>query len=205
MRSPRVAALLLAAGESSRMAGEHKLLRPIAGQALIRLPIQAAQAAVDAGLDPIFVVVGHRSGDIRDVLLDLPVRVLENPDFRKGLATSVQVGLLALLDDSSVGAVVVLLADEPEMSSRNISRIVQAWRDSGAVTVRAQYRDRPGHPVLIARAVLDGLEEVGGDRGLQDRLFGPGLAALQIPLDEDAPIDVDTEEAYLAAVARLEQ
>jgi molybdenum cofactor cytidylyltransferase len=187
------------------MAGEHKLLRPIAGQALIRLPIQAAQAAVDAGLDPIFVVVGHRSGDIRDVLLDLPVRVLENPDFRKGLATSVQVGLLALLDDSSVGAVVVLLADEPEMSSRNISRIVQAWRDSGAVTVRAQYRDRPGHPVLIARAVLDGLEEVGGDRGLQDRLFGPGLAALQIPLDEDAPIDVDTEEAYLAAVARLEQ
>lgn len=202
MRSPRVAALLLAAGESSRMAGEHKLLRPIDGQALIRLPIHAAVAA---GLDPILVVVGYRSADIRDVLLDLPVRVLENPDFRKGLATSLQVGFRALLADSSVGAVVVLLADEPGMPSRNISRIVQEWRDSGAGSVRARYRDRPGHPVLIARAVLDGLEEVGGDRGLRNLLVSPGLSALQIPLDEDAPIDVDTEEAYLAAVARLEQ
>ncbi len=202
MRPPRVAALLLAAGESSRMAGEHKLLRPIGGQALIRLPIHAAQ---DAGLDPILVVVGHRSGEMRETLRDLPVRVLENPDYRTGLASSLQVGLRALRDDSSVGAVVVLLADEPGMSSRSISCIVQEWRDSGVETVRAQYRDRPGHPVLIARAVLDGLEEVGGDRGLQDRLFGPGRPAVQVHLDEDAPIDVDTEEAYLAAVARLEQ
>jgi molybdenum cofactor cytidylyltransferase len=202
MRAPRVAALLLAAGESSRMTGGHKLLRPIAGQALIRLPIHAA---LDAGLDPILVVVGHRSADIRETLSDLPVRILDNPDYRTGLASSLQVGLRALLGDAGVDAVVVLLADEPGMSSRNISRIVQEWRDSGAETVRAQYRDRPGHPVLIARAVLDGLEEMVGDRGLQDRLFGPERQALLIPLDEDAPIDVDTEEAYLAAVARLEQ
>ena len=202
MHSRRVAGLLLAAGESSRMAGDHKLLRPIAGEALIRFPIRAA---VDAGLDPILVVVGHRSGDMRQALADLPVRVLENPDYREGLATSLQVGLRALRDDSSVCAAVVLLADEPGMSSRTIWSIVLEWRDSGAEAVRAQYRDRAGHPVLIARAVFDALEELGGDRGLQDRLFGPGRPARRVHLDEDAPIDVDTEEAYLAAVARLEQ
>jgi molybdenum cofactor cytidylyltransferase len=202
MRSRGVAALVLAAGESSRMVSGHKLLRPIAGEPLVRFPIQAA---ADAGLDPIVVVVGHRSGEVREALGDLPVRVLENPDYREGLATSLGLGLRALRDDSTVDAVAVLLADEPGMSSLNISRIVQEWRDSGADAVRALYRDRPGHPVLIARAVLESLEELEGDRGLQDRLFGPGGPARQVRLDEDAPIDVDTEEAYLAAVARLEQ
>lgn len=202
MRSPRVAALLLAAGESSRMAGEFKLLRPIGGEPLVRYPIHAA---ADAGLDPIVVVVGHRSSEVKAATCDLAVRFLHNPDYREGLATSLGLGLRALRDDPSVDAVVVLLADEPGMSSVNISRIVQEWRDSGADAVRARYRDRPGHPVLIAREVLRSLEGLEGDRGLQDRLFAAGSAARQVRLDEDAPIDVDTEDAYLAAVARLQQ
>lgn len=202
MSVPRVAALVLAAGESSRMVGGHKLLRPIAGRPLVRLP---ALAALDAGLDPIVIVVGHRSDEVEEALRDFPVRTLENRRYREGLATSLRLGLRWIRDESSVDAVVILLADEPEMSSVTISRIVREWQDSGADAVRARYRDRPGHPVLIATSALRRLGDLEGDRGLQERLFAPGNPTREVRLEEDAPIDVDTEEAYLAVVARLEQ
>jgi molybdenum cofactor cytidylyltransferase len=202
MRAGQAAAIVLAAGESSRMVGHFKLLRTIAGEALVRFPVSAA---VRVGLDPILVVVGHRSGEVREVLADLPVRILENPDYREGVATSVSVALDALKDDQATEAAVILLGDEPGIRAETIIRVVDEWRHSAARAVRVEYRDRPGHPVLIDRSSFPKLEGLEGDRGLRDRLFRSGAETCQVSVDEDAPIDVDTEEAFHAAVARLQQ
>jgi len=202
MRAGRAAAIVLAAGESSRMVGRFKLLRTIAGEAMVRLPVSAA---VRAGLDPILVVVGHRAAEVREALADLPVQILENRDYREGVATSVAIALDALKGDPAAEAAVILLGDEPGIRARTIIRVLDKWRDSAAQAVRVEYRDRPGHPVLIDRSAFTKLEGLEGDRGLRDRLFGSGEEACQASVDEDAPIDVDTEEAFHAAVARLQQ
>jgi molybdenum cofactor cytidylyltransferase len=202
MSGRRVAAIVLAAGESSRMVGRFKLLRPISGEAMVRLPVSAA---LGAGLDPVFVVVGHRSTDVRQSLADLPIRVLENPDYPEGVATSVRVALDALKADRAIEAAVILLGDEPGVRTETILRVLDEWRDSGAGAIRVEYRDRLGHPVLIDRSAFADLDGLEGDRGLRDRLFGSGTEACHVFLDEDAPIDVDTEEAFHAAVARLQQ
>ena len=171
---------------------------------MVRLPVSAA---LGAGLDPVFVVVGHRSADVREALVDLPIRVLENRDYREGVATSVSVALDALKSDPTTEAAVILLGDEPGVKTETILRVLAEWRDSGGRAIRVEYRDRQGHPVLVDRSVFAELEgvEVEGDRGLRDRLFGSGAKSCHVSLDEDAPIDVDTEEAFHAAVARLQQ
>ncbi len=107
-----VAALILAAGRSSRMRGPNKLLARFDGEPLIR---RMAKRALASKADPVIVVTGHRADDIAAALDGLDVEIAHNPDFADGLATSLKTGLHAV-PDGAAGAL-VLLADMPEITT----------------------------------------------------------------------------------------
>ena len=131
------------------MDGRHKLLLPIHGRPMVRLPVEAAR---EAGLDPVGVVVGDEAAAVGDALADLPAVLIRNPDFASGLSSSVGRGLAWAAPRG--GGVLFLLGDEPGISSEVIRRAVDAWGGIVAPAARVRYSDRPGHPVIVRHAGL---------------------------------------------------
>ncbi|HYT32068.1 MAG TPA: NTP transferase domain-containing protein, partial [Thermoanaerobaculia bacterium] len=97
-----VAGIVLAAGASTRF-GRNKLLLHINGESLAR---RAAKAALQGGLDPVVVVLGHEADRIGQELSGLPVRTIVNPDYERGMNTSLRAGVEAVPEEAA--AVVVL-------------------------------------------------------------------------------------------------
>lgn len=201
MSAPPVAGLVLAAGLASRMEGEHKLLLPYGEGTVVEVVVGAARTA---GLDPVLVVVGHRAAEVRRALAGSGARTAENPDYREGMAGSLAVGIRALEDEPEVAAAAVLLADEPGVRPEAVRAAVEAWRRDEPPALRTVYRDRPGHPVVFARAAFPPLRGLRGDRGPGDLLAADGREVGRLELDLPAPVDIDTREAYEAALRRLE-
>src|SRR5690606_12213712 len=110
--SPRmVAALLLAAGRSTRMGGPNKLLEDLHGKPIVR---HAAEALAASGASPVVAVTGHEGERVASALAALDIELVHNPDYADGLSTSLKAGLAALPPDSD--AVVVALGDMPDVT-----------------------------------------------------------------------------------------
>lgn len=192
---PCLAAVILAAGRSSRMPGRSKLVLDFRGTSVIRT---VALTAIDAGLAPVFVVVGPASAEVAEELADLPLRI-ETPDAEQdSRIASVSCGLKAALRESVEG-VVLLLGDEPEVDGSDIRAVRRAVAEGVEGIVRARYRDRPGHPVIVSRNVarrFARLESVEGDPDrVWDRLSRLSACREEVCIDRPGPIDVDTPEA----------
>ena len=192
----RVAAVILAAGASTRL-GEPKQLLPLAGRPLLQHVVDAAHRG---GADRIVVVLGHAAARIEEAL-DLPpnARVVTNPRFEEGQSTSLLAGIDALGPD--VDAALVLLGDQPGVDPAAIRAVIGAFATGAGPIVRARYRGRPGHPVLLARAVWADLRRVGGDRGARDLIAADPGRVTPVDVEGDPPPDIDTWEDY----ARLER
>ncbi len=195
---PAIVAAVLAAGGSTRMRRGHKLLLPFPDEPVIRIAVRAAERA---GFAPVGVVVGERGEDLSAALADRPVELVCHPNPEAGLASSV---VLALdwARACGAGALLLLLADEPGMDPEVIRAAADAWRASRPLALRVRYRDRPGHPVVVA-ADADPCGALSGDRGLGGWLRALGDALVELPVDAASPVDVDSDEAYLEALARL--
>ena len=180
-----VAAVVLAAGRATRF-GATKQLVEVDGRPLVRHAVDTARAA---GLDPVLVVVGHDADAVRRVLPGR-VTVVDNPAHADGQATSLRTGVAAATA-TRAGALVVLLADQPGISTAAVRSVVAAHA-SGALVARARYDDRPGHPVLFDRTVWPALAEVSGDVGARDLLRR--LSVTDVPVPGPCPADVDRPE-----------
>lgn len=144
--APKIGAIVLAAGMSSRM-GANKLLMDVNGKKMVRHTVEAARAS---HADPIVVVTGHAESDVRAALAGLNVQFVNNPEFAKGLSASLRHGLNALPEDCD-GAL-VLLGDMPGVSAALIDRLIAAFDpgESRAICVATRHGKR-GNPVLWAR------------------------------------------------------
>lgn len=198
-RSDRVAGLVLAAGTSSRHPASLKLLLPFGAGTVVG---SSVGAALEADLAPVLVVVGHRSAEVRRAVNRSDVLFVENPRYETGVGGSVAAGIRHLAADTAVGGCAILLADEPEISPSVIRHVVRAWRDTGAAVVRATYRDRPGHPVVLDRSVFDLLARAEGDEGLSGILRREKMPCEAVHVDRVAPTDIDTPEDYERAAGR---
>ncbi len=194
-----VAALILAAGGSSRMPGLSKLLRPWYGGVLLEASVCVAR---EAGLHPCVVVVGSDAEALVSCLDRHEVIPLEHGSWSRGRATSLAAGLDRLAEFEAVRAVVVLLGDEPRVSPGAIRAVVEEWRDGSADLVRMRYRDRPGHPVLLGAAARELALNLEGEESVWSRLLASGLVGTEVAVDLPAPIDVDGPSALKAARAR---
>lgn len=198
-RSGEVAALVLAAGGSSRMPGQNKLLRPWNGGRLVEAAVSVAR---EAGLGPCIVVVGSDAEALIPHLARHDVVLVEHRGWRRGRASSLAAGLDRLARFDSVRAVVVLLGDEPGVKGSTIQSVVEEWRRGSADLVRVRYRDRSGHPVLLGVAARELALELDGEESVWSRLTSVGLAGAEVAVNLVAPIDVDVPEALLEARAR---
>jgi len=154
-----VGGILLAAGTSSRMGG-NKLLLALAGETLLR---RAARRALQAGLEPLIVVLGHEARRARAELEGLACAAVENPDYEQGITASLRAGLRALPGETQ--AAVVLLADMPFVTAEMISGLVERYRSSAAPLVVSDYQGVDAPPMLYDRALFGELESTAGGPG----------------------------------------
>jgi molybdenum cofactor cytidylyltransferase len=183
----RVAGVVLAAGGSTRY-GCNKLLLTIGGETLAR---RAARVALEAELEPVVCVVGHEAGRVLAALDGLPVAIVVNEAWARGMNTSLGAGIAALSESSA--AAVVLLADMPLVTSAMVRRLVAEFHRSGAPLVTSDYGGVQAPPMLYTRALFP---ELGGGEG-----EGAGKRVVQrheaellrVPWPADLLADVDRE------------
>lgn len=188
----RVAAVVLAAGQSSRM-GQSKVLLPWAGG---RSVIEAIVSRLTtARLSDVVVVSGYRAGDVARKLKRSPARTVHNPNYARGeMLSSLQTGLKALPD--TVSACLVVLGDQPALDARVIGQVLAAYAAGRGDIVVPVYRGIRGHPVLIDRRFWPELlaQEEGTPRKVLAR--HPRDVAL-VKVNTDSILrDIDTPEQY---------
>ncbi len=188
----RIAALLLAAGASQRMAGTNKLTATVGGKPLVRI---AAEAAIGSRALSLTVVTGYRPDAVAEALAGLDHATVHNPDHAAGLSTSLRVGLASLPED--VGGVVVLLADMPEIDAAIVDRLIGAFRE-GAIVVPTAAGQR-GNPVVWSRRFFPDLMTVTGDTGGRHLIAANPKAVVEVEIGPAVAHDVDTPEALAAA------
>lgn len=186
-----IAGVVLAAGTSSRL-GRPKQLLGYRGRPLVQ---HAVDAALDAGLDEVVVVLGHEADAVHDALeLSPRGRVALNPQYAGGQSTSLRAGLASL--GEGVRAAAVLLGDQPGVGADEVRAVVERYEQTGGPVVRASWEGRPGHPVLFDRGVWDALMEVTGDVGARDLLRERPDWVVSVDFGRPPPPDVDTEADY---------
>jgi molybdenum cofactor cytidylyltransferase len=197
----RIAAVVLAAGRSTRMGGPNKLLAEIARRPLVRI---AAEEALKSRAKPVIVVSGHQRVEVEKALAGLPLSVVHNPDFADGLGTSVKAGIAAVPADSD-GAI-VLLGDMPQVDAGLIDRLVAAFDpDRGALVVVPTFEGKRGNPVLWSRRFFPDLMGIEGDVGARHRIGRYGEAVVEVPVEGKAALtDIDTPEALIGVRAEIE-
>lgn len=189
----KVAGVVLAAGRSTRM-GTNKLLLPVGGESLVR---RAVRAAIEGGLDPVVVVLGHEAARVAVELGGLSCLAIANPRHALGLATSLDAGVAALPGDASAAA--VLLADMPGVTAPMIRALLDVRRLTGAPAVAARYGGVVAPPVVYDAVLfpeLRGAEGEGRGREVLSRHAGE-VAFVEFP--ESALADVDRAEDLAAA------
>jgi molybdenum cofactor cytidylyltransferase len=188
--SPKIAALVLAAGSSQRM-GANKLVATIGGRPLVRI---AVEAALGSRASSVSVVTGHRPAEVEVALTGLAVATVHNPDYAEGLATSLRAGLAHVSPD--VDGVVVLLGDMPGVTAAIVDRLIAAFAPDRIVVPTAE--GRRGNPVLWPRRFLPELMAVTGDAGGRLLIEAHRDAVTEVAIGSPVALDVDTPEALAA-------
>jgi molybdenum cofactor cytidylyltransferase len=187
--APKVAAVVLAAGQATRFGGD-KMTAPYNGKPLVRI---AAEAALGATSD-VIVVTGHRSEAVEAALAGLPVTITHNPDYALGQSTSVQAGLRAVPDTCE--AAVILLGDMPLIGPADVEKVIAAYRPmEGSLVVVATFEGRRGNPVLWSRRFFSDLMAIEGDQGGRALIAKLPEAVTTVELGAAAAFDVDTPDA----------
>jgi molybdenum cofactor cytidylyltransferase len=198
----RVAAIVLAAGRSTRMGGPNKLLAEIGGRPLVRIVTEQALASHAA---PVLVVTGHERAKVEAALTGLSLRFVHNPDYAAGLSTSLKAGLAALPPEPD-GAI-VCLGDMPQVTAGLIDRMVEAFDpERGAMVVVPTIEGKRGNPVVWSRRFFPDLMSLEGDVGARHLIATYADVVAEVPVEDSAALtDVDTPDALLAVKAELER
>jgi molybdenum cofactor cytidylyltransferase len=196
-----IAALVLAAGRSSRMGGPNKLLAEIGGRSLVRIAVEEALASQAR---PVIVVTGHQRERVEAALAGLPVDFVHNPYFADGLGTSLKTGIAALPAQSD--GVIVCLGDMPQVDAAMLNRLIGAIDPAkGALIAMPTIEGQRGNPVVWSRRFFPDLMAVEGDVGARYLIGRYTEAVAEVPLSGKAALtDVDTPEVFEAVKAELE-
>jgi molybdenum cofactor cytidylyltransferase len=193
---PRVAAVVLAAGRSSRMAPDNKLLAPVGGGRT--MIARTVDNVLSSGARPVLVVLGHMAAEIEAALGGRPVRLVAAPDYADGLAASLRAGIAALPPEAA--AALVCLGDMPLVTGRMIDRLLAAYDpDEGRTIVLPTFRGKPGNPMLWDRRYFADMLELQGDSGAR-QLLGRHLDAVaEVEIGDEAVLrDFDTPDTLAA-------
>ena len=190
--APRIASIILAAGQSRRMGDTNKLLATVDGKPMVRWAVEAALASAAT---PVYVVLGHQAEVVRDALSGVDVTFVDNPEFADGISASVRRGVAALPPD--VDGAVVILGDMPKVGSALINRLVAAYNPiEGRALCIPTWRGKRGNPVLIGKQFFAEVQDLSGDVGARPLISQYPELICEVEMDDDAAlVDIDTPEA----------
>jgi molybdenum cofactor cytidylyltransferase len=194
-RAPRIAIIVLAAGQSRRMGKDNKLVADVNGTAMVRHTLENIAGVVP---DEPIVVTGHEADMVTAALAGLDLKIVHNPKFAAGLSTSLVTGLGAL--DDEVDGALVCLADMPRVSREDIKKLIAAFDpiENRAICVPT-FRGKRGNPVLWGREFFDPMSRVSGDVGARHLIGAHDDKVVEVEVDSDGVIlDVDTPEMLKA-------
>ena len=197
-----IAAVVLAAGKSTRMAPHNKLLvADRSGKPMIARVVDNILSA--AAARPILVVTGHRADDIRAALGGRPVTFVDAPAYEAGLAESLKAGIAAVPENAA--AAIVCLGDMPLVTARIIDRLIAAYdADEGRTIVVPTHQGRAGNPVLWDRRYFAEILRLSGDGGARGLLKQHMEQVAEVEVDDDAVLrDFDTVDSLATLPQRL--
>jgi molybdenum cofactor cytidylyltransferase len=199
--APRIAALVLAAGSSSRM-GSNKLLADLEGKPMLAQTVNRIAAS---HVETITVVTGHQRDEIEAALKEQNVSFVYNAHFSEGLATSLRAGVAAL--QNSCDAILVCLGDMPLVDARDVNRMIAAFNPLEHRSIVVPVNERTyGNPVLWGAEHFSSLLACEGDRGARGLLEKLNDEVVEIVVDHQGVVlDADTPEALavIRAIAFL--
>lgn len=196
----KVAAVLLAAGRSTRAGETNKLLARLDGEPLVRI---AAEAALASGVSSLTVVTGHMAEAVGAALAGLDLVLAHNPDHADGMASSIRTGIAALPPDAD--AALILLADMPGITPEAIDRMIAAYApEAGKPIVVATAAGKRGNPVLWDRAFFDALTQLEGDVGARALIERHLDERAEVEIGPPARLDLDTAAELAAAGAKTD-
>jgi molybdenum cofactor cytidylyltransferase len=200
-RAPRIAAIVLAAGQSRRMGGPNKLLAELDGKKMVRRSVESVLAS---GAAPVIVVLGHQKEAVAAALEGLDVVLVENPDFATGLSTSLKRGLAEV--PASADAALVCLGDMPFVTPAELGRLAAAFNPTeGRAIIVPTRGGKRGNPVLFARRFFPEMKEVAGDSGAKHLIGAYPESVAEVEMGSDGVLtDIDTPES-LARFTRRER
>ena len=201
VRQEKIAAIVLAAGQSRRMGARNKLLIPVDGKPMVA---HAVDAVIGAGLAPVIVVTGHEREMVRAALRGRDVRIVHNQHFALGLSTSLVTGLAALPPD--IDGVLVCLGDMPRVDAALVSRLKAALAPlEGRSIIVPTSNGKRGNPVLWSAEMIPEMRAVEGDVGAKHLIGQFEEAVFEVEIDGAAPLlDIDTPEALAAFESAVE-
>ncbi len=192
-KRPAVAAVVLAAGKSTRMAPYNKLL--VADRAGKPMVCRVVDNVLSSRARPIVVVTGHHAEEIRAALGNRPLSFVHAEDFASGLSASLKSGIAALPETAA--AALVCLGDMPLVTGRMLDRLIDAWDpDEGRAIVVPTHQGRIGNPILWSRAFFREIMELDGDVGARSLLRRHEELVAEVDIGDDAVLrDFDTVDS----------
>jgi molybdenum cofactor cytidylyltransferase len=195
---PDIAALVLAAGYSSRMK-QFKPLLPMGPTTTLERCVRLFR---DAGISDVRVIVGHRAEELTPLLNRLHVRRVLNDRFDEGMFSSVSAGLRDL--PASIEAFFLLPVDIPLVRKTTVLDLVAVRETRDADVWYPEFLGKRGHPPLITARFRPSILQWQGHGGLRAFLAGQKARTIDVPVaDEHVLLDMDTPEEYEGLVARL--
>jgi molybdenum cofactor cytidylyltransferase len=188
-----VAGIILAAGMSKRF-GKTKQLHELGGSTILSWVIDAS---IRSDLDTLFLVLGHESEAVKaslgDRLADPRLSIVVNPDYAKGMSTSLQAGLRAARD--GYPSIMVLMGDQPLLSPGAINHILLAFKSSDMDICASVHGGKRVLPVCISNRFYDEIFKVRGDMGAREIIKNNPEAVLPVDMEgEGGFIDIDCRE-----------
>jgi molybdenum cofactor cytidylyltransferase len=195
-RARQVAALVLAAGRSRRMAPLNKLL--VADARGVPMIARVVDHALASRARPVIVVTGHERERVEEALAGRAVRFVHAEDYADGLAASLKAGLRAVPEEAE--GVLVCLGDMPLVDGAMLDRLIGAFDpEEGRAIVQPTFRGKQGNPMLWARGFLPEMLAISGDVGARHLAAKHAERLVEVEMADDAVLrDFDTTEALKA-------
>ena len=187
-----IGAVILAAGESSRL-GQPKQLLQLRGQSLVRRVVEAAE---QAGCRPILAVIGSDRFKVENELVRTHATIVENANWRRGIGTSIRSGLQLAIDNSpNLEATVLLTCDQPLVDATTIEGLVSLREKTNKAIVASAYAGTLGVPALLDRSCFPELLALSDDHGAKTIILRDRQRVAEFPFPDGA-VDIDTKADY---------
>ncbi len=194
-------AVVLAAGASSRMPGNNKLLLPLAGKSVIA---HTVDNLLQARVTEIIVVLGFDADKIQAALRDRNVRFVMNPDYAQGMSASIIAGIRAMSPEAE--ALFICLGDLPLVTAPDFDRLITAFQQAPQKAIAVPvFQSQRGNPVIFDVCHKSEMLALRGDVGCKTILAQHPQQVLEVEMAHDHILrDVDTPEAYRAILEQLQ-